>query len=220
MGIRILIPKPRRRTKGLRTRRFLWLAAGAAVWGIAYSVFGAGGLMGVYRTEADVERLRTQVEEARQVNEALQQRVDALRTDPQEIEREARTRLGLVREGDKVYLLPESPADEAEPTAEVYPLEVMTGFAQIFDQTDRLFERRTHRPELADLGSDMDVNADRFDARKRFDLVIQARGIRPWHAKLVASFTGRNIWVSARGYIRVHAQGDRRDFAQACGDVR
>ena len=50
--------------------------------------------MGVYRTEADVERLRTQVAEARAENQALQERVDALATDPQEIEREARERLG------------------------------------------------------------------------------------------------------------------------------
>ncbi len=69
--------------------------------------------MGVYRTEAQVQDLRAEVEQARSVNAALQERVDALATDPQEIEREARNRLGLVKEGDRVYLLPDSPSDEA-----------------------------------------------------------------------------------------------------------
>jgi cell division protein FtsB len=113
VGIRILIPKRKRRTGGVRTRRFLWLAAGAAVWGLAYSMFGATGLVGVYRTEAEVERLEAAVEASRAVNDALAARVDGLRTDPLEIEREARERLGLVKEGDKVYLLPNSPSDEA-----------------------------------------------------------------------------------------------------------
>jgi len=113
VGIRILIPRPKRRTSGLRTRRFLWLAAGAAVWGLIYSMFGATGLMGVYRTEAEVERLEAEVGVASDANRALEQRVEGLRSDPQEIEREARVRLGLVKEGDRVYLLPNSPSEDA-----------------------------------------------------------------------------------------------------------
>jgi len=113
MGIRILIPRPKRRGEGLRTGRFLWLAAGAALWGLGYSVFGATGLMGVYRTEAEVKRLEQQVAASRAANELLQRRVEALRSDPLAVEREARERLGLVKEGDKVYLLPTLPSDDA-----------------------------------------------------------------------------------------------------------
>jgi len=117
VGIRILIPRPQRRIGGLRTGRFVWLAAGAAIWGLAYSIFGASGLVGVYRTEAEVERLQEQVAAARAINESLQVRVEALSSDPLEIEREARVRLGLVKEGDKVYLLPTSPSDDASTPA-------------------------------------------------------------------------------------------------------
>jgi cell division protein FtsB len=113
VGIRILIRRPQRRPQGLRAGRFLWIAAGAAIWGLAYSVFGATGLVGVYRTEAEVELLEEQVNAARAVNDSLRLRVEALRSDPAEIEREARVRLGLVKEGDRVYLLPTSPSDDA-----------------------------------------------------------------------------------------------------------
>jgi cell division protein FtsB len=118
VGIRILIPRPKRRAGSLPAGRFLWIAAGAAVWGLAYSIFGATGLVGVYRTEAEVERLEDRVAEGRAVNEALERRVDALSSDPMEVEREARERLGLVKEGDKVYLLPTLPTDEASNPAD------------------------------------------------------------------------------------------------------
>ena len=118
MGIRILIRRPKGRTQELRASRFLWIAAGAAIWGLAYSIFGATGLVGVYRTEAEVEVLEGKVAAARAVNESLQVRVEALRSDPTEIEREARERLGLVKEGDRVYLLPTLPSDDASSPAD------------------------------------------------------------------------------------------------------
>lgn len=118
MGIRILIPRPKRRLDGVRSRRFLWLAGAAAIWGMAYSVFDATGLVGVYRAEDEVARLEEKVAEAEQVNEAMRAQVDALRSDPLAIEEEARERLGLVRDSDKVYLLPTpSPVGAAEPAS-------------------------------------------------------------------------------------------------------
>ena len=118
MGIRILIPRPQKRLGGMRTRRFLWLAAAAAIWGIAYAIFGANGLVGVYRSEADVAKLEATLESAHAVNRDLAERVDGLRSDPQAIEREARDRLGLVKEGDRVYLLPARPSEGPSGDAE------------------------------------------------------------------------------------------------------
>lgn len=112
MGIRILIPRPRRRLPGLRGRKFLWLAGGACVWGLAYSTFATTGLVGVYRADAEVARLEREVEQARQINAELRERAEALRSDPLTIEREARERLGLAKEGDTVYLLPAPSSDD------------------------------------------------------------------------------------------------------------
>jgi len=113
MGIRILIPRPRMSAGGIKTRKFVWAAAGIAAWGTAYTVFGANGLVGSLRADADVARLQQQVQAEKAANARLRARIDALRDDPLEIERHAREQLYLVRPNEKVYLLPPLPADEA-----------------------------------------------------------------------------------------------------------
>ncbi len=115
MGIRILIPKPQRKRGTAPNRRFVWVAAGFGIWGVAYSFFGAGGMVGVYRARADVERLQQEIAAAEHDNDALRARIRLLRDEPLTIEREARERLGLVKPGEKVYLLPPLPPnDEAD----------------------------------------------------------------------------------------------------------
>ncbi len=114
MGIRILIPKPRRKRGTTPTRRFVWVAAGLGMWGVAYSFFGAGGMVGVYRARADVQELQQEIVAAEHANQTLRERIQALRSEPMTIEREARERLGLVKPGEKVYLLsPPPPEHEA-----------------------------------------------------------------------------------------------------------
>jgi len=112
MGIRILIPRPQRKRGTAPTRRFVWVAAGLGIWGIAYTFFGAGGLVGVHRARDDVEELQQEIVEAEHDNQALRERIRLLRSDPMTIEREARERLGLVKPGEKVYLLPALPPDD------------------------------------------------------------------------------------------------------------
>ncbi|HJO05073.1 MAG TPA: septum formation initiator family protein [Acidobacteriota bacterium] len=116
MGIRILIPKPQRKRGGAPTRRFVWVAAGFGIWGVAYTVFGAGGMVGVYRARADVQGLQEEIVEAEQANQALRESIRSLRSEPMTIEREARERLGLVKPGEKVYLLPPQPPDNEADT--------------------------------------------------------------------------------------------------------
>ncbi|MFW6198229.1 MAG: FtsB family cell division protein [Acidobacteriota bacterium] len=118
MVIRILIPRPRRKGFGLKAGKVVWLALGIALWGIAYTLFGAGGMVGVYRAEAEIRDLEQRVREAERTNRALEARIDAVRDDPDEIERLAREELFLVRPGDTVYLLPDDPDDpSARPDA-------------------------------------------------------------------------------------------------------
>ncbi len=118
MGIRILIPKPRRKRGTAPTRRFVWVAAGFGVWGVAYSFFGAGGMVGVYRARANVQRLQQEIVVAERANDALRTRIRSLRDEPATIELEARERLGLVKPGEKVYLLPPLPPDDEADTDE------------------------------------------------------------------------------------------------------
>ena len=88
------------------------------MWGVAYSFFGAGGMVGVYRARADVQGLKQAIVAAEHVNQALRERIQALRSEPMTIEREARERLGLVKPGEKVYLLPPPPPENEASTDE------------------------------------------------------------------------------------------------------
>lgn len=113
MVIRILIPRPRPKGSGLKAGKVVWLALGIALWGVAYTLFGAGGMVGVYRAEAEIRELEERVLEAEETNRELRAHIDAVRNDPDEIERIAREQLFLVRPGDTVYLLPDGPEDSS-----------------------------------------------------------------------------------------------------------
>lgn len=116
MGIRILVPRPRASGLLRKPTRLLWLVLGLALWGTAYALFGAGGLVGVLQARAEVERLQAEVAAAEAAHGDLVQQVEALRNDPETIERAAREQLYMARPEDKVYLLPRAesgPPDQA-----------------------------------------------------------------------------------------------------------
>lgn len=112
MGIRILVPRPRRRGGVPRASKFVWAALAVALWGTAYFVFGAGGMAGVFRARAEVDRLQQELIRAREANRELEHEIEALRHDPIAVEQLAREQLYLAKPGEKVYLLP--PLPEAE----------------------------------------------------------------------------------------------------------
>jgi len=94
-----------------------------ATWGVgtlaallAYHVlFGANGLVVYQQKQSESVQLQVQVEGLKRQNEQLTQRVTALKSDPQAIEREARTQLGYVRPGEMVYTLPAKPLSASQP---------------------------------------------------------------------------------------------------------
>lgn len=112
MGIRILVPRPKRGSLLRKPNKLLWLALGLAVWGTAYTLFGAGGLIGVLQASSEVERLEAEVVEAETANRELARQIEALRGNPEAIERAAREQLYMARPDEKVYLLP--PADSTD----------------------------------------------------------------------------------------------------------
>ncbi len=114
MGIRILVPRPRRRGGVPKASKFVWAALGVALWGTAYIIFGAGGMAGVIRARAEVERLEQQLVQARGANRQLEERIEALHNDAAAVEELAREQLFLAKPGEKVYLLPPLPEDDTD----------------------------------------------------------------------------------------------------------
>ncbi len=104
--------------KPLPSYKFL-IAVGlllAAAMSLSFLIFGQRGLLELCRLRRQHDSVEQGNAELRFRNQALARQVDALRHDPVTIERLARERLGMVKEGEVVYYLPKQTA-ESGPTA-------------------------------------------------------------------------------------------------------
>lgn len=70
---------------------------------MALTIWGDRGLLAMWRTQREVERLAREIEIVGQKNATLSREVQRLRSDPAYIEKIAREELGLVRPGDLVF---------------------------------------------------------------------------------------------------------------------
>jgi cell division protein FtsB len=75
----------------------LLLAAYYTVFGGEYSIFE------VRRARADVEAAQAELAELHERIDSLRARVDSLENDPATLERIARERFGMIREGETLY---------------------------------------------------------------------------------------------------------------------
>jgi cell division protein FtsB len=86
-----------------RTRLFILAGVLAGVYFLTTFVFGEMGLVKYYRMKAQYNALLEETETLKQENVQLLRDVRALKTDPAVIERLARDKLGLARDGEIVY---------------------------------------------------------------------------------------------------------------------
>ncbi len=101
-------PRNRRRgdlERGTRRKRGLLILA--LLFANAYLLlaffFGDKGMINHIRIRQTYRTLRGEIASIREENGRLHARIDALRSDPRTIEKLARERLGMVREGETVY---------------------------------------------------------------------------------------------------------------------
>ena len=73
---------------------------------LVHDIFGAHGLLAMRRTQKEIERLREEITQVNAENRELAEQVEALKTDPQLIERIAREEMGLARPGELIFKLP------------------------------------------------------------------------------------------------------------------
>lgn len=94
----------------------LLLAAYYAVFGGEYSIFE------VRRARAEVEAARAELAELEMRIDSLRARADSLENDPATLERIARERFGMIREGETLYRFAQPSADgEDQPEGEPDP---------------------------------------------------------------------------------------------------
>lgn len=81
---------------------------------LAYAIFGNRGVLRIVQAQRQQEQLQQQLSQLQQQQQQLRLEIERLNSDRDYWEQLARTRLGMVREGELIYYLPESTAEESE----------------------------------------------------------------------------------------------------------
>ena len=85
------------------------VASVLAAWILSHVLFGANGTVAYGKKRAEYKALEQDVNELQKENDQLQKHVEALKSDPAAIEREARVQLHYARPGEMVYVAPAPP---------------------------------------------------------------------------------------------------------------
>ncbi len=74
---------------------------------LLYLIFAEKGLVKRARLELESKKLKKKIEAIEKENDSLKQKIHKLETDPKEIERIAREKYGMTKEGEEVYIIKE-----------------------------------------------------------------------------------------------------------------
>jgi len=96
-------PASRRVSRGWRIVRLAVIFFAGAV--IVDAIVGERGLLATLRAREEYDAAVVALERQRGENERLRERVDRLKNDPAAIEEVARGELGLMRPGEKVFIV-------------------------------------------------------------------------------------------------------------------
>ena len=98
---------------GDRQKFWVLLFVVAAVF-VVYSAIGEKGFVRLNSMGRERDELRSRVGNLEKGNTDLAEEISLLRDDPATIEALARTELGMVREGETIYILPADPGSEPQ----------------------------------------------------------------------------------------------------------
>jgi len=87
---------------------FLFLAAI-----VLDSFFSESGLLKIWQMAREHQLLTQEVAELEKANAEMEAQIEALRSDPEAIERVAREELGYIRPGEEVFLFPKKSKSES-----------------------------------------------------------------------------------------------------------
>jgi cell division protein FtsB len=75
---------------------------------VVHDIFGAHGFLSMRRTQDNIKRVRTEIQQLNKENAALDQVVKDLKSDPRAIEKIAREELILAKPGEIIIKIPQS----------------------------------------------------------------------------------------------------------------
>lgn len=88
-----------------RLRQRFWITVIVVLILLVAFLFGGDGIWGTFVLKSKVSQLQTQVDSLKAVNEQMKRKLEGLKkNDPEILEEEARSH-GMVKPGEKIYLL-------------------------------------------------------------------------------------------------------------------
>jgi cell division protein FtsB len=107
------------RTDARLQRGAILALALVCIFFIVHEIFGEHGYLALRREQRDLSELQQQIQQLQQENKQLELQINALKSDPKAIEKQAREGLGLARPGEIIFTLPEkhSESDKSSATA-------------------------------------------------------------------------------------------------------
>lgn len=88
---------------------------------VVHTLFGEKGYLALRKQREEIERLQTEIERLSDENKRLLGEIQALKTDPEAVERVAREQLKMARPGEKVIMLPDKQASDQRNEKETKP---------------------------------------------------------------------------------------------------
>lgn len=82
-----------------------------------HEIWGNHGYLALRRQQKEYRLLQERINKLQQENQQLQTQIDALRSDPKAIERQAREQMHMARPGEIIFTLPEKDPKQAPPAA-------------------------------------------------------------------------------------------------------
>jgi len=84
----------------------------------SWLAFGERGLIYVYKKDKEREEYLAKIEELKKANQELMEEIDRLKNDKDYIEETARKELGMVRDGEVIYMFTRENMDKETPEQE------------------------------------------------------------------------------------------------------
>ena len=90
-------------TESSRHQKILLLSLGFFLLLLLMAVFHENGILNAYHSEQKQIKMKHEIDNLQAKNDDLRLEIEALKSDPSEIEKIAREKLSLVKPGDQVY---------------------------------------------------------------------------------------------------------------------
>ena len=84
---------------------------------VVHDIFGTHGYLAMRRTQQEIKKVRTHIQQLQKENVQLEEEVKDLKSDPRKIEKIARDELGLAKPGEIIIKIPPSLEVPQEPAS-------------------------------------------------------------------------------------------------------